>query len=180
MVTSSAKNFSRFLTLLSTRKDRNGGGVLIATKANSFKSMREYVPDSEKLGGFCIELVCTEMTNFCNEKVLLCSIYWPDPDGASWKNLIFFLDRASETYENMVIGGDLNLTKISWDSLENTRGTKEVTFLGILNDHFLTQLNFISTHRDSVRSRNYERAGPCSRTRDAQSVFQSTLKSDPC
>ena len=29
------------------RKDRNGGGVLIAAKANSFKSMREYVPDAE-------------------------------------------------------------------------------------------------------------------------------------
>ena len=43
-------NFSRFLTLFSVyrkdRKDRNGGGVLIAAKANSFKSMLEYVPDS--------------------------------------------------------------------------------------------------------------------------------------
>ena len=44
----------------------------------------------------------------------------------------------------------LNLSKISWDSLENTRGTKEVAFLEILNDHFLTQLNFISTCRDRV------------------------------
>ena len=61
-----------------------------------------------------------------------------------------FLDHASETYENMVIGGDLNLSKISWDSLENTRGTKEVAFLEILNDHFLTQLNFIPTRRDRV------------------------------
>lgn len=32
----------------------------------------------------------------------------------------------------MVIGGDLNLSKISWDSLENTTGTKEVAFLEIL------------------------------------------------
>ena len=50
----------------------------------------------------------------------------------------------------MVIGGDLNLSKISWDSLENTSGTKEVAFLEILNDHFLTQLNFIPTRHDRV------------------------------
>ena len=105
------------------RKDRNGGGVLIAAKANSFKSMQEYVPDAENLED--LELVCAEMKKF---------------------NI--FLDHASETYENMVIGGDLNLCKIPWDSLENTRGTKEVAFVEILNDHFLTQLNFIPTRRD--------------------------------
>ena len=26
-----------------------------------------------------LELVCAEMTTFCNKKVLFCSIYWPDP-----------------------------------------------------------------------------------------------------
>ena len=41
----------------------------------------------------------------------------------------------------MVKGGGLNLSKISWDSLENTRGTKEVAFLEIPNDHFLTIKN---------------------------------------
>ena len=61
-----------------------------------------------------------------------------------------FLDHASETYENMVKDGDLNLSKISWDWLENTRGTKAVAFLEIPNDHFLTQLNFIPTRRDRV------------------------------
>ena len=42
------------------------------------------------------------------------------------------------------------MSKISWDSLETTSGTKEVAFLEILTDHFLTQLNFIPTRRDSV------------------------------
>ena len=50
----------------------------------------------------------------------------------------------------MVIGGDLNLSKISWDSLENTTGAKEVAFLEILNAHFLTQLKSIPTRRDRV------------------------------
>lgn len=35
-------------------------------------------------------------------------------------------------------------------TLRNTRGTKEVAFLEILDDHFLTQLNFIPTRHDRV------------------------------
>ena len=42
------------------------------------------------------------------------------------------------------------MSKISWDLLENTNGTKEVAFLEILNDHFLTQLNVIPTHHDRL------------------------------
>ena len=109
------------------------------------------MPDSENLED--LELVCTEKTTFCNKKVLFCSIYWPDPDNdtSCWlEEFNIFLDHASETYDNMVIGGDLNLPKTSWDSLENTRGTKEVAFLEILNDHFLTLLNLIPTHHDRV------------------------------
>ena len=123
---------SDFIVYRKDRKDRNGGGVLIASKANSFKSMREYVPDSESLKDF--ELVCAEMTTFCNEKVLFCSIYWPDPDddtGCWLEKFNIFLDHASETYYNMVIGGDLNLSKIYWDSLEKS----EVAFIEIFNDH---------------------------------------------
>ena len=113
--------------------------------------MREYVPDSENL--WDLELVCAEMTTFCNKQVLFFSIYWPDTvnDTGYWlEKFKIFLDHASETYDNIVIGGDLNLSKISWDPLENTTGTKEVAFLDILNDHFLSQLNSIPTRRDRV------------------------------
>ena len=78
---------SDFIVYRKDRKDRNGGGVLIAAK-----SMREYVPDSENLEN--VDLVCAEMTTFSNKEVLFCSIYWPDPttiQAAGWKNLIFFL-----------------------------------------------------------------------------------------
>ena len=50
----------------------------------------------------------------------------------------------------MVISGDMNLSKISWDSLENTKGSREVSFLDILNDYFLTQMNFIPTRGDKM------------------------------
>ena len=42
------------------------------------------------------------------------------------------------------------MPKITWDSPENISGTKEMAFLEILNDNFLTQLNFIPTCRDRV------------------------------
>ena len=69
---------SDFIVYRKDCKDRNGGGVLIAAKASSFKSMRKYVLDSENLED--VELVCAEMIAFCNKKVLFFSIYWPDPD----------------------------------------------------------------------------------------------------
>ena len=96
------------------RKDHNGGGILIAAKASFLKSMREYVPNLENLED--LELVCAKMITFCNKKVLLCSIYWPDPDIDTdcWlEKLNFFLTMLLKTYGNMVIGGDLNLSKIS-------------------------------------------------------------------
>ena len=71
---------SDFIVYRKDSKDRNGGGFLIAAKVNSFKSMRQYVPDSGHVED--LELVRAEMTTFCNKKVLFCSIYyWPDPDG---------------------------------------------------------------------------------------------------
>ena len=88
--------------------------------------MREYVPDSENLED--LELVCAEMTTFCNKKVLFCSIYWLDSDNDTGCWLEKFLDHVSEAHENMVIGGDLNLSKISLDSLENNGCTKEVAW----------------------------------------------------
>ena len=72
--------------------------------------MREHVPDSGNLED--LELVCAKMTTICNKKVLFCSLYWPDPDNGTgcWlEKFNIFLDHASETYDNMVIGGDLNL-----------------------------------------------------------------------
>ena len=59
---------SDFIIYRKDRKDRNGGDILIAAQASSFKSMREYVPESDDLED--LELVCAEMTTFCNKKVL--------------------------------------------------------------------------------------------------------------
>ena len=41
----------------------------------------------------------------------------------------------------MLICGDMNLPKISWDSSESSTSTCEQCFVDILNDHFLLQVN---------------------------------------
>ena len=108
-------------------------------------------------------------------------LYWPDPDndtGCWLEKFNIFLDHASETYENMVIGGDLNLSKISWDSLENTSGTKEVAFLEILNDHFLTQLNFILTRHDRVLDLVITNVPDCVRVLEVLSPKESDVFTD--
>ena len=50
----------------------------------------------------------------------------------------------------MLIWGDLNLPKISWDPSEHLSGANEQTFINILNDHFLTQHNTIPTRGNNV------------------------------
>ena len=45
----------------------------------------------------------------------------------------------------MIIAGDFNMPKIPWVSLEQTRGAKELSFIEILNDNYLTQMNHFPT-----------------------------------
>lgn len=105
-------------------------------RSSSFKSIQEYTPNVQTKD---LEIVSAELTTYCNKKVLFTSVYWPDPDNdpTDWLDEFNnYLDLACETYEFMVISGDMNLSKISWDSLENNKGTREVSFLDILNGHF--------------------------------------------
>ena len=43
------------------------------------------------------------------------------------------------------MSGDFNLPNISWNLTLSTSGANEVNFVDILNDHFLTQINTMST-----------------------------------
>ena len=55
--------------------------------------------------------------------------------------LLSFLDESCNKFDNMLICGDMNLPKISWDSSESSTSTCEQCFVDILNDHFLLQVN---------------------------------------
>ena len=62
-----------------------------------------------------------------------------------------FLDHACYQFKKIVIHGDFNLPNISWNLTFNTSGVNEVNFFDILNDHFLTQINTMSTHANKTQ-----------------------------
>ena len=43
-------------------------------------------------------------------------------------------------FDNMVICGDFNYPKISWDAPDTSRGVNEQAFMEALHDHYLTQI----------------------------------------
>ena len=113
--------------------------------------MHEYSPNAEIVQD--LEIISVELTTFCNKKVLFTSVYWPDPNDnpEEWLDKFnVFLNSVAESYSYMLIAGDFNLPKISLESPENTSGPKEVSFLEILIDHYLTQMNYIPTRGDRV------------------------------
>ena len=50
----------------------------------------------------------------------------------------------------MVICGDINLPKISWDSVDSASGANELPFIEALHDHFLTQINHAPTRGSNI------------------------------
>ena len=131
------------------RKNRCGGGVLIAIKTDTFKSVKEYLPDIEELQQ--LEIVSTEVRRANNKKILYCCCYRPPDADNSWTDAFnTFLNHACEQYQTIVISGDFNLPKIQWEEMDKTIGVNELLFVEVLNDHFLCQLNNTPTRGTNV------------------------------
>jgi exonuclease III len=119
------------------RKERSGGGVLIAVKTDSFKTIKEFSPDGEDLQE--LEIVSTEFRTVTNKKILYCCCYLPPGDDQCWMDRFkTYLQTICDLYENIIIAGDFNLPNIHWDTMENTTGVNELVFVRLLNDHYLS------------------------------------------
>lgn len=127
------------------RKSR-AGGVLLAIKSSSFTA------SCEVNFGTDLELVTVELTSKSNLKYLVCCCYKSLQNvGSQWINeFSLFLSKSCSRYSNIIICGDFNFPKISWDSPELTTGVDEVQFTDQLNDFHLTQLDSSSTRGDHV------------------------------
>ena len=129
------------------RKDREsrGGGVLLAVKTDSFKSVRE-VHQNQYL-----EITSAEITTFSNNRFLFCSCYRPPNADQNWlQNFNNYLNDVCSSYDNIILAGDFNMPRISWNSPEITTGANEKAFLELLNDYFLSQLNNKPTRCNNV------------------------------
>ena len=132
------------------RKDRiarRGGGVLIAVKSSLFRSVKEFsTPASSDL-----ELISVEVESALSQKILLCSCYRTKEADEKWMDSFKnFLNVSCSKFDTMLMCGDLNFPKISWDPSQHLLGANEQSFVDILNDHFLTQLNTIRTRGNNI------------------------------
>ena len=101
------------------RVNRSGGGVLLAVKAESFQTVREF-PVPADMDRLQLEIVAAELTTESNHKILFRSCYKPPDVNISWSDEFNdFLNNICDQYENLLIVGDFNLPNISWDSKNN-------------------------------------------------------------
>ena len=132
-------------TILRKDRETRGGGVLLAIKSDSFKSVRE-VHQNQYL-----EIISAEITTSSNSRLLICSCYRPPNADQNWlNNFNHYLNDVCSCYENIILVGDFNMPHISWNSPENTTGAIEISFLDLMNDYFLSQLNNKPTRRNNV------------------------------
>jgi exonuclease III len=129
------------------RNDREsrGGGVLLAIKISSFKSVREIQH------GHDLEIAVAEITTTSNASLLICSCYRPPNSDHSWLDKFNnFMGDVCLGHSNIVLAGDFNMPHVSWDSPEKTSGGNENTFVELLHDHFLEQLNTAPTRGNNT------------------------------
>ena len=121
------------------RKDRYGGGVLVAIKTDSFKSVKEFSPNGEEFED--LEIVSAELRTVTDTNFLFCCCYRPPNADLSWMDKFkTFLDTICDLYENVVIAGDFNLPNIPWRSIEKAAGINELSFLMLLDDLYIETL----------------------------------------
>ena len=129
------------------RKDRKsrGGGVLLGIKSETFKSGREINHNHD------LEISVAELTTSSNMNLLICSCYRPPDADQTWMDKFeSFLQDVCTHHPKIVLAGDFNLPHVCRNSQELTTGTNENTFISILRDFFLEQVNTTPTRGNNI------------------------------
>ena len=129
------------------RKDRKsrGGGVLLGIKSETFKSVREINHNHD------LEISVAELTTSSNMNLLICSCYRPPDADQTWMDKFeSFLQDVCTHHPKIVLAGDFNLPHVCWNSQELSTGTNENTFISILRDFFLEQVNTTPTRGNNI------------------------------
>jgi exonuclease III len=95
------------------RKDREsrGGGVLVAVKSESFKSIREIKTDGH------LEIVIIDILTDSNSHLIVRSCYRPPNSNEAWlTEFNNFLADICNNYDNVILAGDFNFRNIVWQS----------------------------------------------------------------
>ena len=118
-------------------------------KTDSFKTFTEFLVDREELQE--LEIVSTELRTVTDQKILQCCCYRPPDANQCWMDKFkIYLQTICDLYENIITAGDFNLPNIHWNMMENTSGANELVFVGLLKDHYLSQLNNTPTRGNDI------------------------------
>ena len=135
---------SGYTIIRNDRKGR-GGGVLLGIKMGFFKSVRE-IKHSHNLEFVLVELKTVSDSNF-----LICSCYRPPNADRTWiENFENFLNDVCSYHSKIVLVGDFNFPRASWNSREISTCVHETKFIEILDEFFLEQINSIPTRENNV------------------------------
>ena len=129
------------------RKDREGrgGGVLLGIKSGLFKSVREIKHN------YNLEIALVELTTMSDMNVLVGSCYRPRNADKTWiENFDNLLNDVCTRHSKIVLAGDFNFPRACWNSNENSTSINEKSFIKILDDYFLEQLNKFLTRENNI------------------------------
>ena len=84
-------------------------------------------------------------------KLLICSCYRPPDADKTWIDKFeTFLQDVCTRHSKIVIAGDFNFPRASWNSRENAIDVNENSFIKLLNNFFLEQLNTTPTRGENI------------------------------
>ena len=88
-----------------------------------------------------------------NCEILICSCYRPPNPNTekTWmESFENFLNDVCSRHSKIVLAGDFNLPRACWNSHENATSVNGKTFIRILDDHFLEQMNNFVTRGNNI------------------------------
>ena len=86
-----------------------------------------------------------------DSKIIICSCYRPPNADEIWmENFSNFMNDVCSHRSKIILAGDFNLPRARWNACENLCGVNENTFVRVLDDHFLEQINKFPTRENNI------------------------------
>ena len=118
---------------------------MLGIKTGLFKSVREIKHN------YNLEIALLELTTMSDMNVLVGSCYRPPNADKTWiENFDNLLNDVCTRHSKIVLAGDFNFPRACWNSNENSTGNNEKSFIKILDDYFLEQLNKFPTRENNI------------------------------
>ena len=86
-----------------------------------------------------------------DSKIIICFCYRPPNADRIWmENFSNFINDVCSRHSKIILAGDFNLPRARWNACENLSGVNKNTFVRMLDDHFLEQINKFPTRENNI------------------------------